>query len=541
MFKREVWHVPIGMWVLCAIYTLLAVVLRAYYVDAEGVRQAAALALGPDRSLLAFWNSHALLGMMLMWLIVKPLSLLMPVLEATQLVGALAMGLTGLVLFRLLRLTGLGVGLCGWLTFLFLTANVALVSATMLGLASLALLLMGLWARAAVGFLLQRDVEKNTAVRMGLLSALISAVNLFALLPALVLGALTARRTGASAYWMGLLIPLLLLYLAIYFVVLPARVQMGGVEHPKPSLITWLWTGDGGSRLDPPALSGIYWQAIGEQVQNALLALGRPFRVRDVYQYFLGGGFITLLKGAFMLLLMIFIIVLFTIRAGGERVLAERPVRALRQLAGWSLLPMVLVILLWQGDRQACYLWAYFWAIVALAGWLASYTELDTQRVVYVLPPLVLLMALFGVIKMSTLRLSEYDSERQEAEAVQAGIHKGDILIAAGRLADLLRYYAAGQAQVIATEYWQTPDADFQQLLEQARQQKRRVIIWDYALNPDYYRHARTNVPARWLTAMERTQQHWRQRGGAYLRRYSKLVAYPTLIEWTGEVLTFEP
>ncbi|MCS7065813.1 MAG: hypothetical protein NZL85_05995 [Fimbriimonadales bacterium] len=541
MFKREVWFVPIGMWVLCAGYTLLAVVLRAYYVDAEGVRQAAALAVGPDRGSTAFWSGHAPLGTMLVWLIVKPLSLLMPVLEATQLLGALAMGLTGLVLFRLLRLTGLGSGLCGWLTFLFLTANVALVSATMLGFASLALLLMALWVRMAVGFLLQREVEAGVGIRVGLLSALLGAINLFALLPALALGVLVARRRGAGVYWVALLLTTLVVYLGVYFAVLPAQVQMGGVERPKPSLITWLWTVDGGSVLDPPTFSGIYWQAAGEQVQNALLALGRPFRVRDVYQYFLGGGFITLLKGAFLLLLMIFIIMLFTIRVGGERVLVERPVRALRQLAGWSLLLMVLVILLWQGDRQACYLWAYFWAIVALAGWLASYTELDTQRVIYVLPPLALVMALFGLIKMSTLRLTEYDSERQEAEAVQMGVHKGDILLAAGRLAELLRYYTAGRAQVIATEYWQTPDTDFQQLLERARQQKRRVIIWDYALNPDYYRHARTNVPARWLTALERAQQQWRQRGGAYLRSYSKLVAYPTMLEWTGEVQTLEP
>lgn len=202
---------------------------------------------------------------------------------------------------------------------------------------------------------------------------------------------------------------------------------------------------------------------------------------------------------------------------------------------------MAIIVLLWQGDRQACYLWTYFWAMAALGGWLASYSEADTQRVGYLLPPLVLVMALFGLMKMSALRSPEHDSERQEAEAVEMGIRTGDILVAAGRLADLLRYYTAGRAQVIATEYWQSPDADLQRLLEQAHAQKRRVIIWEYALNPDYYRHAHTSAPTEWLTAIERAQQQMRQRGGAYLRRYSKLLAYPTLIEWTGEVQTFEP
>ncbi len=541
MLKREVWLIPTGMWVLCALYALLAVVLRAYYVDAEGVRQAATLAVGINRGSTAFWHGHAPLGMLLMWLITKPLTLIMPLLSATQLIGAVAIALTGLVLYRLLRLTGLSTGLCGWLTGLFLTANVALVSATMLGFAGLALLLMALWTRMAVGFLMVRTVETGAALRMGLLSGLLGAVNLFALPPALVLSVLTARRAGAGAYWATLLGTVLVIYLGVYLVVLPAQVQMGGVEQPKPSLIRWLWTGDGGSPLDPPAFSGIYWQVMGEQVENALLALGRPFRIRDVYQYFLGGTFITLLKGAFLLLVMILIIMLVSIRAGGERVPLDRPAQVLRALTGWSLLLMVLVMVFWQGDRQACYLWAYFWAILALGSWLAGFAEADTQRIGYALTPLVLVMALFGLMKMSALRSQEYDSERQEAEMVQTGVLKGDILLAAGRLADFLRYYTAGRGQVIATEYWTTPDTDFQRLLQTAREQKRRVIIWEYALDPDYYRHAHANATTEWLKALERAQTDWQRRGGAYLRRYSKLVAYPTLIEWTGEVHTFEP
>jgi hypothetical protein len=545
MLKREVWLIPIGIWVLCVVYALLAVVLRAYYVDAEGVRQAAALALGPDRSQLAFWHGHAPLGMLLMWLLVKPLSFGMPILEATQLLGAVAMGLTGLVLYRLLRSLGLSTGLCGWLTFLFLTANVALVSATMLGFAAVALLLMAIWARGAMGLLVQRELDTGSAVRMGSASGLLSGINLFALLPALVLGALLVRRRGAGAYWATLLMVVLVVYLGVYFVVLSPQMQRGGdvgaTRRVAPTFVSYLWTGNGGSALDVLPLSGAYWQVMGEQVQNVLLALGRPFRVRDVYQYFLGGTFVTLLKGAFLLLLLIFIVTLFTLGVGGERVPTERPVQVMRRLAGWSLLLMVLVILFWQGDRQACYLWAWFWAILALGSWLASYAEADVQRVVYALPPLVLVMALFGLMKMSALRSTEYDTERQEAEAVQTGVRQGDILVAAGRLADLLRYYTAGRAQVVATEYWQTPDADLQRLLEEAQAQKRRVILYEYALNPDYYRQARTHAPAEWLTAMERAHQQWRQRGGAYLRRYTKLVAYPTLIEWTGEVQTTEP
>ncbi len=540
MLKREVLGIPIGMWVLCAVYALLTAVLRAYFVDAEGVRQAAALAIGPRRAEVVFWNGHAPLGMLLMWLLVKPLSPRMPIMDATQLVAAVAVSVSGLILFRQFRLMGLPTGLCGWLTFLFLTTNVALVSATMLGYAALMLLLIAIWSRVAVHFLIQREVASGDAVKMGLLGALLGALNLFALLPAGVLGILATRRFRAGAYWAALVAGVLVIYLGVYFAVLPAQVQMGGVERAKPSLIAWLWTGDGGSLIDPVPLSGLYWQALGEQVQNMLLALGRPFRVRDVYQYFLGGTFVTLLKAGFLMLLLILIITLFTIWTGGERVPVERPVQALYQLALGSLLLMVLVLLLRQGDRQAFYLWTLFWALLALGGWLASYEEVTIQRLGYMLAPLVLVMAIFGLMKMSALHSTKHDSERQEAEAAEGGVQSGDILVVAGRLADLLRYYTAGRGHVVATEYWTAPDTDWQRLLDEARQQKRRVIIWAYALQPDYYRHARSAASAEWLTSLERAQQHMKQRGGAHLRPYDKLIAYPTMIEWSGEVQTFE-
>ncbi len=540
MLKREVLGIPIGMWVLCVVYALLTAVLRAYFVDAEGVRQAALVANGPNRADLMFWNGHAPLGMLLMWLLVKPLSFRMPIMDATQLVAAIAVSGSGLILFRQFGLMGLPTGLCGWLTFLFLTTNVALVSATMLGYAALMLLLIAIWSRVAVRFLIQREVASGDAVKMGLFGALLGVLNLFALLPAMVLGALATRRFRAGAYWAALVAGVLVIYLGVYFAVLPAQVQMGGVERTKPSLIAWLWTGDGGSYLDPTPLSGIYWQAMGEQVQNMLLPLGRPFRVRDAYQYYLGSPFITLLKIGFLVLLFIFIINLFTIRAGGERVPVERPVQALQQIALGSLLSMLLVLIVWQGDRQAFYLWTLFWAMLVLGGWLASYEAVAIQRLGYVLAPLVLVMAIFGLMKMSALHSTTHDSERQEVEAAEGGVQAGDILVAAGRLADLLRYYTAGRGHVIATEYWTTPDADWQRLLDQARRHKRRVILWAYALDPDYYRHARSGAPAAWLNALERARQHMKQQGGAHLRPYRNLIVYPTMYEWSGEVQIFE-
>jgi len=540
MLKREVLGIPIGMWVLCVVYALLTAVLRAYFVDAEGVRHAALVANGPNRADLMFWNGHAPLGMLLMWLLVKPLSFRMPIMDATQLVAAIAVSVSGLILFRLFRLMGLPTGLCGWLTFLFLTTNVALVSATMLGYAALMLLLIAIWSRVAVRFLIRREVASGDAVKMGLFGALLGVLNLFALLPAIVLGILATRRFRAGAYWAALAAGVLVIYLGVYFAVLPAQVQMGGVERTKPSLIAWLWTGDGGSYLDPTPLSGIYWQALGEQVQNMLLPLGRPFRVRDAYQYYLGSPFITLLKIGFLVLLFIFIINLFTIRAGGERVPVERPVQALQQLALGSLLSMLLALIVWQGDRQAFYLWTLFWAMLVLGGWLASYEAVAIQRLGYVLAPLVLVMAIFGLMKMSALHSTTHDSERQEVEAAEGGVQSGDILVAAGRLADLLRYYTAGRGHVIATEYWTTPDADWQRLLDQARQHKRRVILWAYALDPDYYRRARSGASAAWLTALERARQHMKQQGGAHLRPYRKLIVHPTMYEWSGEVQIFE-
>jgi hypothetical protein len=211
------------------------------------------------------------------------------------------------------------------------------------------LLLIAIWARAAIRFLIPREAVTSDLMRMGWLSALLVGLNLFALVPAAVLGVLATLRFRAGAYWAALAAGVLVIYLGVYLAVLPAQVRIGGVERAKPSLLAWLWKGDGGSYLDPSPLSGIYWQALGEQVQNMLLPLGRPFRVRDAYQYYLGGTFITLLKAAFPVLLFLFVITLFTIRAGGERMPVERPVQALHQLAVGTLLPMLLLLLLWQG------------------------------------------------------------------------------------------------------------------------------------------------------------------------------------------------
>ncbi|MCS7209831.1 MAG: hypothetical protein NZ874_09695, partial [Fimbriimonadales bacterium] len=477
-------------------------------------------------------------GVVLLWLATLPLRFL-PLVDAAQIVSALSIWASGLILFRILRLVGLSSGLTGWLTFVFYGSNVAWVSATMLPVASLALLLTAWWGLSAIRWLAERELNSAGGTRLGVLGGVIGLVNLFALLPVLAAGIMALRR-GGGAGLIGAAVGVALVgYLAAYFALLPPQVQVGGALRPKPSIVEWLWTGEGASYIDIPRLSALYWQATGEQMQNALLAVGRPFRVRDVYQYYLAGTFVTLLKGIFLLMMLVSVVILILIRVSGERVVTDRLVSAVRGVGGLALLLSLVVLVLWQGDRQAFYLWTLFWALVGLGGWLGSYVEEDARRVGLVAPVLAVVLVVFGLMKAANLRSTEYDGERQEAEAFSTGIRDDDILVASTRLAEWLRYYAAGRAQAIDASCWLQPESDFQALLQQARQGGSRLVLWDYALNPDLYKLANLTHNPRWLESLGKARQQARNAGGAYLRQYANIVVHPTMVLQRGEVQTF--
>jgi hypothetical protein len=291
--------------------------------------------------------------------------------------------------------------------------------------------------------------------------------------------------------------------------------------------------------VDIPRLSGLYWRAVGEQAQNAILAIGQPFRVRDVYQYYVQGRFVTIIKGLFLLLAFAFVVVFAVISFLGERVPTERLVGVVRGVGGLTLLLSLVVLVLWQGDRQAFYLWTLFWALMMLGGWLCSYADEDVRRIALVVPALVSVLLLFGLIKLATLHSTEHDGERQEAEAFAPGIREGDVMVAATRLTEWLRYYSAGRARAIDTTYWLEPATDFQTILQQSQQASTRVVLWGYALDPIPYRKAKFHFNPAWLESLGKAQEQARNAGGAYRRRYVNMVAYPTLIQHTGEVQTF--
>lgn len=539
MLRKELLGIPIGMWVFSALYALLNIILRSYYIDYEGIRQIAAASEGFSRSSTTWWSGHSVLGVALLWLITLPLKLAIPLADAAQIVSTLSIWASGLILFRILRLAGLSEGQCGWISFLFYGANVVWGSASMLPVASLSLLLMAWWGLSAVRWLAARELDTAGGTRLGILGGVLALVNLFALIPALAAGVLALRR-GGGAGLLGTAVGVALIgYLAVYFGVLPAEVQVSGATRPKPSIVEWFWTGEGASAIDVPRFSGLYWRMLGEQAQNALLALGQPFRVRDVYQYYLGGGFVTLIKGLFLLLALSFVIVLITLRLAGERVATDRLVNAVRGLGGWALLLSLIILVLWQGDRQAFYLWTLFWALVGLGGWLGSYVEEDARRMSYIAPPLALTILMFGLMKAATLRSDEYDGERQEAYAFSTGIREGDILIASTRVAEWLRYYASGKAQTIDASCWSEPETDLQTILQNAPQEGKRVVLWDYALNPEIYQRAELFFKPAWLESLGKAQTYARNAGGAYRRRYANIVIYPTLTTQAGEVQTF--
>jgi hypothetical protein len=549
MLRREILGIPLGIWLGSVVYALLCIVLRSYYIDYEGLRQIAAVSEGISRASTTWWSGHGVLGALLLWLATLPLKLVLPLVDAAQVVGALSIWASGLILYRILRLAGLSAGLRGWLTFLFYGTNVAWVSATMLPVAALSMLLMAWWGLNAIRWLAERELDAAGGTRLGVLAGVLGLVNLFALLPALAVGILGLRR-GSGAGLLGAAVGVALVgYLVVYFAVLPSTVQVGGATRPKPSIVEWFWTGEGASAADIPRYSGLYWRAIGEQAQNAILALGQPFRVRDVYQYYVQGRFITLIKGLFLLLALAFVIVLGVIRLSGERVPTERLVGAVRGVGGLTLLLALIVLVLWQGDRQAFYLWTLFWAIVGLGGWLGSYVDEDVRRLSLAAPALVVVLLLFGLIKVATLRSTEYDTERQEAEAFAPGARTGDVMVAATRLAEWLRYYSAGRARAIDAACWLDPETDFQALLQEVQQatdnnpeeepKTARIILWGYALDPEPLKEAGFNFNPAWLESLGRAQEQARNAGGAYRRRYVNMVAYPTLMRQTGEVQTF--
>jgi hypothetical protein len=549
MLRREILGIPLGIWLGSVVYALLCIVLRSYYVDYEGLRQIAAVAEGISRASTTWWSGHGVLGVLLLWLVTLPLKVALPLVDAAQMVGALSIWASGLILYRILRLAGLSVGLCGWLTFLFYGTNVAWVSATMLPVAALSLLLTAWWGLNAIRWLAERELDAAGGTRLGVLAGVLGLVNLFALLPALAVGILGLRR-GGGAGLLGAAVGVALVgYLVVYFAVLPGDVQVGGATRPKPSIVEWFWTGEGASQVDIPRYSGLYWRAMGEQAQNAILALGQPFRVRDVYQYYVQGRFITLIKGLSLLLTLAFVIVLGVIRLSGERVPTERLVGAVRGVGGLTLLLALIVLVAWQGDWQAFYLWTLFWAIVGLGGWLGSYVDEDVRRLSLAAPALVVVLLLFGLIKVATLRSTEYDTERQEAEAFAPGIREGDVMVAATRLAEWLRYYSAGRARAIDAACWLDPETDLRALLQEVQQatdndpeeapKTARIILWGYALDPEPLKEAGFNFNPAWLESLGKAQELARNSGGAYRRRYVNMVAYPTLIPLTGEVHTF--
>jgi hypothetical protein len=549
MLRREILGIPLGIWLGSVLYALVCILLRSYYIDYEGLRQIAAVAEGFNRASTTWWSGHSVLGVLLLWLVTLPLKVALPLVDAAQIVGALSIWASGLILYRILRLAGLSVGLCGWLTFLFYGTNVAWVSATMLPVAALSLLLTAWWGLSAIRWLAERELDTAYGTRLGVLAGVLGLVNLFALIPALAVGILGLRRGGGAGLPGAAVGVALVGYLLVYFAVLPSTVQVGGATRPKPSIVEWFWTGEGASQADIPRYSGLYWRAMGEQAQNAVLAIGQPFRVRDVYQYYVQGRFITLIKGLFLLLALAFVIVLGVIRLSGERVPTERLVGAVRGVGGLTLLLSLIVLVLWQGDRQAFYLWTLFWAIVGLGGWLGSYVDEDVRRLSLAAPALVVVLLLFGLMKLATLRSTEYDTERQEAEAFAPGIREGDVMVAATRLAEWLRYYSAGRARAIDAACWLDPETDFQALLQEVHQatdnnpeeepKTARIILWGYALDPNPLKEAGFNSNPAWLESLGKAQELARNSGGAYRRRYVNMVAYPTLMRQTGEVQTF--
>ncbi|MFN7162682.1 MAG: hypothetical protein ACK4NB_06430, partial [Fimbriimonadales bacterium] len=65
MLRKDVFGIPIGMWALSALYALIGILLRAFYIDYEGLRQIAAVSEGFNRASTTWWSGHSVLGVAL--------------------------------------------------------------------------------------------------------------------------------------------------------------------------------------------------------------------------------------------------------------------------------------------------------------------------------------------------------------------------------------------------------------------------------------------------------------------------------------------
>lgn len=540
MLRKRIWDVPLGLWIGAFLFGLLCYLLRAFFIDWDDVRHAAALAGGLSRADVEAWHGHRPLGLLPLWLVTTLLGFVMPgseIITRMQVIGAVSVALLGVLLYRWLIKMELSGNASLIIVFLFYFANATMVAATMMGQWSLNALFFANLAFTGALALKSSKLAAGSPMRLGLLAGFATALNALAAIPAVILGVFLSRK-GGSAYWGSFLALTLVAYLGVWAFIAP-EVELGGLKQPKPSIISWVITGRGANPESPPNFSGFYFRLTAEQVQNFVLPLGRPIRERDFWQYSTFGTFNMILKVGFGLTLLIAIGMLFAIRSGQLYLPLDENRLAARWYLGGSLLLLLLAILLGFGDLMPAYYWLWLWMMMTLGAWLAGFEPEEQSRAFFALTPLVIILGMFGLQKAISLRQPSADPERQLIMGWSQGLKETDIIVAGMKIVDWIRYYSP-QARVISLDFSADPRKTLSDLIQESRQQGSRLSVWDFALDGDLYINADYAKSEEWQKSLVAAKTAWDARKPGLFREYSSILFYPTEKYMKGSIRFLE-
>lgn len=541
MLRKRLWDVPVGLWIVAVLVALIMFLLRSFFIDHNELRDAVAIQKGPDRMNLAFWDGTKPLGLVPLWIVTKLLGLFaggLGLMSIIQLVGAVSVAFTGIILYRWLGRAGTTPALCFALTLLFYFANTTLVAGTMMGQWALnGVFFMG-WLTAMAVVLGARNLNSGKSMRLGIGAGLLTALNFMAIAPALIGGFTMLRRGGAAgSYWAGFLGTTALLYLGIYFY-LGSEVTMGGVNQPKPGIGEWVLNGFGSQPDMITPFSMSYFRSTGEQLQNFLIPIGRPIRERDFWQY-PEVGFNDLLKIGFGITFLVGVGMLIVIWRGEVRQPLPPELRPVTPFLGLSLLGYFLLLLFLHGDVLGAYYWLWSLVLLALGTWIVNFEIDEHNRLSYALTPLVIVLGVFALQKSITLHQEITDPERQLLQLMQPNFKKEDTFIASLKLADWLRYHTP-ESRVISLEYTSDPQQTIKQEIAKVRQSGGRLIVWDFALQKEAYEEAGYRLDPQWLNRLEPAFNDWEAAKPSSLRDYGGIMLYPTRKMWRGAIRYFE-
>ncbi|NUL83166.1 MAG: hypothetical protein HUU60_10645 [Armatimonadetes bacterium] len=529
MLKKRIWDAPIGVWLLSIIFGLLYYAIRSFYIDQDELRDAISALRFFDRSDEWFFHGWHPLGMAPLALLYKlfsiPLGGMEP-LDAMRMIAAVCFTLTLLLLYKWMSQWGLSRGNVVLLLF-FMGANATLCAATMGGQFMVnGLLVVIFWG--AVGKLF-RQKEPN-ASSLGLIAGLMTGLHMLMIVPAIVIGRLLAGRqaAGMGSYWASLLGLTLLIYGGSF-------ALFAGGPQGKPGFVDWILATEANESPTMSPLSIAAPITMLERSINAILPLGPDMlRSQDIFQYHASGNLNKLLKGMFLIVVWVPLVMLFAIR-GREQQRLSRGWPPTFKALGISFLLLLPLVIVWQGATLGLFYWLILHLTLLAGIWLAQFTEENQAQFGMGLAPLSIVLILFSLQKGATLTDKKWDPERDLVIAMKGDSRPNDIIVSNLKPAFWSLYYNP-TAELYMPHREEDPLAMIERLMEKARAEKRRIIVWDHSLNGSVLRAAGYPTIAAWQEKAEEAITKWQENMPMLWRNSDMFYLTPTRNHWPIQV-----